>query len=109
MNAHPRPVRHMPPPPETLKEISDLGREIASARYCPECDRLLTRAAADLARFATQVYELYAALLNARMRSANLEAAIRAALAAQSEGELNPLAYLRYELPDTAEGDAHGA
>jgi hypothetical protein len=109
MNASLNAARHVPPPPATLHEIETLGRELAAAGYCEHRDPLTTRVAADLARFATQVYELHAALVAARLRAANLEAAIRAALGAHHDGEPDPFAYLRDELPASAGGDAYGA
>jgi hypothetical protein len=107
MNTHPCPARHIPSPPVPLAEIAGLGREIAAAGYCEHCDLLITRIAAHLARFATQVYEFRSALAAERLRSANLEAAIRAALSAYDDGETDPLAYLRDEIPGN-DGAAYG-
>lgn len=47
-------------------------------------------------------------LAAARLKAANLEAAMRAALSAHSDGESDPLAYLRDEIGDYP-GGAHGA
>jgi hypothetical protein len=62
----------------------------------------------DIARLLDQVSQLYDALTAERMRSANLEAAIRAALGAYHDGEADPLGYLRDEIAGNA-GGAHGA
>jgi hypothetical protein len=55
----------------------------------------------DVKRLIEEVRRLHSALIGERLISANLRAAIRAALGAQSDGEPDPLAYLRDELPDT--------
>jgi hypothetical protein len=109
MNTNPYPARHMPPPSVNFHEIANLGHELATAEYCEHCNPLLTRTATAIAHLTTQVHELHTALSAERLRSANLEAAIRAALGAQSDQESDPLAYLRDELPDLAGGDAYGA
>jgi hypothetical protein len=109
MNTNPYPARHMPPLSVSYSEIANLGHELATAEYCEQCDPLLTRTATAIAHLTTQVYELRAALAAERLRSANLEAAIRAALGAHHDGEADPFGYLRDELPDMAGGDAYGA
>ena len=52
----------------------------------------------DTATLAAQVTRLSADLERTRLDAANLHAAMRAALAAQAEGEPDPLWYLRDEL-----------
>ena len=47
-----------------------------------------------------EILRLKAALAAARLQSANRLAAIRAALAADADGESNPLDYLRDQLAD---------
>ena len=54
----------------------------------------------DIKRLLEEVSRLHSALINERLISANLRAAIRAALGAEADGEPEPLAYLRDELPD---------
>jgi hypothetical protein len=49
---------------------------------------------------ATEILRLKTALAAARLQSANRLAAIRAALAADADGESNPLDYLRDQLAD---------
>jgi len=57
----------------------------------------------------SEITRLNAALIDERLISANLRAAIRAALGAQAHGETDPLGYLRDELPNLAGGGAYGA
>jgi hypothetical protein len=49
---------------------------------------------------ATEILRLKTALAAARLQSANRLAAIRAALAADADGESDPLDYLRDQLAD---------
>jgi hypothetical protein len=55
-----------------------------------------------------EIASLKRQLAGARLRAANFEAAIRAALGAAEDGEPDPLEYLRYECP-VSTGGAHGA
>jgi hypothetical protein len=61
---------------------------------------------ADIGRLLTEIAILHSQLHVARLRAANLEAAIRAALGAHEDGESDPLAFLRDEIYP---GGAHGA
>lgn len=108
MNTPPYPARHMPLS-VNIEEITSRLRDLTSAELCGNCTPAVTHAMVDIARLATHVYELYAALGAERMRSANLEAAMRAALGAHADGEIDPFAYLRDELPGIAGDDAYGA
>ncbi len=94
---------------ETDREVVISYTTRKDAAYCDRCDSLLTRTATTLTHLTTHVRELRTALSAERLRSANLEAAIRAALGAHADGESDPLAYLRDELPGSAGGDAYGA
>jgi hypothetical protein len=58
----------------------------------------LVRSVADIPALVSEVERLYALLLEQRRRYADLAAAARAALAAHTDGEADPLAYLRDEL-----------
>lgn len=98
----------MPPLSIDLNEYAGRLRELASTRGCERCEIPLARAMTDIARLLDQVNQLYYALRKERMRSANLEAAIRAALGAYYDGETDPLGYLRDEITGNA-GGAHGA
>jgi hypothetical protein len=60
------------------------------------------------ARLLTEITSLHTQLAAARLRAANLEAAMRAALGAQSDGEPDPLSYLHDEIGNHR-GGAHGA
>ncbi|HEX3921599.1 MAG TPA: hypothetical protein VHY31_04890 [Streptosporangiaceae bacterium] len=66
--------------------------------------RYLSAALADTSRLVAEVVRLRADLAAARLDRANLLAAIRAALAADRDGETDPLGYLRDELADRATG-----
>lgn len=61
--------------------------------------RYLDSSLADAGDLAEEVTRLQAALLATRLDRANLLAAMRATLAADAEGEADPLSYLRDELP----------
>jgi len=60
--------------------------------------RTVGAALADCAALAADVARLAAELADARMDRANLLAAMRAAIAAEADGEADPLDYLRDEL-----------
>jgi outer membrane murein-binding lipoprotein Lpp len=68
-----------------LPTLSDMWRELDDAL-------------SDTATLATQLKRLSADLERTRLNAANLRAAMRAALAAQAEGEPDPLWYLHDEL-----------
>ena len=54
----------------------------------------------DLPALREEITHLRHALTDLRLTYANLLAAARAAVAAEQDGEPDPIAYLRYELPD---------
>jgi hypothetical protein len=62
---------------------------------------------ADIARLISEITSLHSQLAAARLKAANLEAAMRAALSAHSDGESDPLSCLRDEIDYP--GAAHGA
>jgi hypothetical protein len=72
----------------------------ARARTCEQCQDPVTSLIADIARLAGEITRLNSELIHERLISANLRAAIRAALGAQADGEPDPLAYLTDELPE---------
>ena len=80
--------------------VSAIIIELARVQACPQCQASVPSLIDDLAHLATEILRLHSALIDERLISANLRAAIRAALGAQSDGEPDPLAYLRDELPD---------
>src|SRR5262249_34828703 len=81
----------------------------ARARTCAECRQPVTSLIAEISHLLGEITRLHAALIRERLTSANLRAAIRAALGAQADGEPDPLAYLRDEPPEPGGGDAYGA
>ena len=56
-----------------------------------------------IGRLCSEVDRLFALLMDERLRYADLLAAARATLGATREGEADPLAYLRDELPGVGE------
>jgi hypothetical protein len=88
---------------EILAHIAD-----ASTASCGDCGTATAALIADIARLLAEITWLYLSLISTRRRAANLEAAIRAALSADREGESDPLGYLRDELAEYP-GGAHGA
>jgi hypothetical protein len=90
------------------EEITNRLRKLANADPCENCEPRVTDAVTDIAALLIQVNRLWLALGKERMRSANLEAAIRAALGAENDGEADPLGYLRDEIAGNA-GGAYGA
>jgi hypothetical protein len=76
-------------------------------RHAPQHE-ITPRETAATARPLSETDSLREKLAAARLRAANLEAAMRAALRADSEGEIDPLSYLRDEIGDYP-GGAHGA
>lgn len=75
---------------------------------CDQCRETIPSLIDNIALLAGEITRLHDALTAERQTSANLLAAIRAALGAESEGEADPLGYLRDELPDEP-GGAYGA
>jgi hypothetical protein len=63
---------------------------------------------ADIARLLAEIISLHSQLAAARLRAANLEAVMRAALRAHWDGEADPLSYLRDEIGNYP-GGVHGA
>ncbi len=108
MNNQPYPTRHLPPLFISAGQITSRLRALADSRPCPTCEIPAADAIIDIARLLIQVNQLYTALREERIRSANLEAAIRAALGAYEDGEADPLGYLRDEIAGNT-GGAHGA
>ncbi len=97
----------MPPLSIDPDEITSRLRELANTDVCDRCELPVTRAVTNIARLLIQVNRLYIALRKERIRSANLEAAIRAALGAESDGEADPLGYLREEIAGNTGGTNH--
>jgi hypothetical protein len=77
-----------------------------SRRHAPR-QEITREDLADIARLLAEITSLHRQIAAERLRAANLEAAIRAALRAHSDGETDPLSYLRDEIGYL--GGAHGA
>ena len=77
---------------------------LASIGLCPRCEQIVTPVTADTKALLIEVIRLHEAARAARLQSANHLAAIQAALHAAEDGETDPLAYLRDELPAPEDG-----
>ena len=89
--------------------LGTIALELAIVRICTQCQASAPSLINDLARLVSEITRLHAALIDERLTSANLRAAIRAALGAESYGETDPLSYLRDEIADLTGGDAYDA
>ncbi len=109
MNNQPYPDRNLP----TIATVDDevlaaIAIELARVQICDQCHATVPPLIDNIAQLAGEITRLHDALISERLTSANLLAAIRAALGAAADGEADPLAYLRDELPDNS-GGAYGA
>ena len=110
MTSTPRNQPHIPRLQIDLDEIlGTLAVELAVVRICDQCQASVPSLTNDLAQLVAEITRLHTALIEERLTSANLRAAIRAALGAESDGETDPLWYLRDEIADLTGGGAHGA
>ena len=101
MTSTPHNQPHSPQLNIDLDEIvSEIIIELARVQACRQCQASVPTLIDDLAHLTTEILRLHSALIDERLISANLRAAIRAALGADTDGEPDPLAYLRDELPD---------
>ena len=96
---------NQPHTPQLQIDIDEIlaGTAFAAAHLCDECQVPAIILIIDIKRLIEEVARLQSALVSERLTSANLRAAIRAALGAQSDGEPDPLAYLRDEVPDASD------
>nr|WP_055504935.1 hypothetical protein [Nonomuraea pusilla] len=99
----------LPYPDPDLQEVldrNDTARELIAnfARSTATLNDLwqLTAALQDTPVLVAEITRLRAEIGRARLLRANLIAAMRAALAADADGEPDPLSYLRDELADQA-------
>jgi len=90
----------MPQATLNLEEISTHLNALADTQRCPRCDISVTQVITDTGHLLGELARLYNELSAAQLEAANLRAAIRATLSAAVEGESDPLAYLRWELPE---------
>ncbi len=86
--------------------LATIALELARVRICEQCQGSVPSLIDNLAQLVGEITRRHSALVQERLISANLRAAIRAALGAQSDGELDPLAYLRDEFPDIGDSDS---
>src|SRR5690348_13868186 len=80
--------------------VSAIVIELARVQACRQCQASVPTLIDGLAHLNTEVIRLHSALIDERLISANLRAAIRATLGAHADGEPDPLVYLRDELSD---------
>lgn len=80
------------------EEIKTRLQELASADLCDSCTLPLADAIIAIRALLVEINWLYTELVKERLRSANLEAAIRATLDAFDDGEADPLSYVRDEI-----------
>ena len=85
-------------PPLDLKAITSRITALGVTRSCPHCATAVSAIITDLSRLLAELAALYDELTTARLESANLRAAMQAALGAADDGEPDPLAFLRWEL-----------
>jgi hypothetical protein len=78
--------------------LGTIARELARVRICDQCQQSVPSLINDLAHLVAELTRLAGELDQARLDRANLRAAMRATLAADAEGEQDPLWYLRDEL-----------
>jgi hypothetical protein len=92
-------------------DTEEIFTHVANAQTiaaCSVCDTNTAALIADIALLLAEITWLYRSLIQMRQRAANLEAAIRAALSAQEDGDHDPLGYLRDEITSDT-GAAYGA
>jgi len=96
--AHTRSTARRTPPPHI--DTAGIRAHImtAQADACADCGAYTAMLAGDIALLLTEVTRLEQSLTRTRRRAANYEAAIRAAIGAQEDGEHDPIGYLRDEL-----------
>jgi hypothetical protein len=100
--------RHTPRITVDLGAVASRLETLASIGLCPRCEQIVTPVTADTVALLIEVIRLHEAVQAARLESANRLAAIRAALHADRDGETDPLAYLRDELPGQDSDDIRG-
>ena len=84
--------------------LGTIALELARVRICDQCQQSVPSLINDLAGLVAELTRLAGELDQARLDRANLRAAMRAALAAHTDGEPDPMWYLRDELdaPESA-------
>ena len=106
MTSTPRNQPNIPRLQIDLDEIlGTIALELAIVRICPQCQASAPSLINDLARLVAEITRLAGELDRTRMDRANLLAAMLAALAANADGDPDPMWYLRDEL-DAADSAA---
>ena len=105
MNRYPKPARHLPPLHIDPDAINARLATLAQVQACRKCKVPASQAITDITNLLIQVSGLYAVLIDTRREAANLRAAMYAALGAADDGDPDPLAYLRDELPELDTGE----
>src|ERR1022692_1253243 len=109
MTITPQNQPHIPLLQIDLEEtLATIAIELARVQICDQCKESVPSLIDDFAHLVTEITRLHSVLVRERLISANLRAAIRAALGAESDGEADPLGYLRDEIAGSP-GGAHGA
>jgi hypothetical protein len=96
--------------PQLRISTTEIRNHISTAQStaCDNCGAHAAILTGDIALLLGEITRLHQSLTRARRQAANYEAAIRAAIGAQKDGEHDPIGYLRDELtPDP--GAAYGA
>lgn len=105
------PNRHHPYPDPDLQEVldrNDIARELiatfarSTAITLADLWQHVSAALQDTPVLVAEILRLRTKLSMTRLSRANLIAAVRAALSADTDGEPDPLSYLRDELADQA-------
>jgi hypothetical protein len=97
LNNTPFAARHAPRLFLDLEAITAHFDALLNTDRCPLCAPVVLPVAADAVHLLTEIIRLYDALTAARLESANLRAAIQAALGAADDGEADPLMFLRWD------------
>lgn len=92
------PVRRRAPELDIdIEEINARISALTRIQVCADCEAVVTATVFDGASAVMQIGRMYLRLLSARRRAADFDAAIRAALGAERDGEPDPLGFLRDE------------
>jgi hypothetical protein len=89
--------RHTPVLDIDIEEITSRIKALTRIDACDRCEPALTATVFDAASAVMGIGRLYLRMLAERRRAADFEAAIRAALGAERDGEPDPLDFLRDE------------
>lgn len=98
MSYSPENSRHVPQLAIDPDSITTHFDALLNTERCPLCAPVVLPAAADAIRLLAEVIRLHDKLIEVRLESANLRAAIRATLSAADDGEDDPLMFLRWEV-----------